>query len=74
MLLCYVRQTRAGRPSDSIPCVQRFHCEEILSEGTKSLSGTPKFECGVFARDSLIRKVSARAMSGVNYCTVITVQ
>ena len=39
MLLCYFRQTRAGWPNDSMPCVQRFHSEEILSEGAEILSG-----------------------------------
>ena len=40
----------------STACVQRFHSEEILSESAEILSGTPKFQCGVFARDSLVRK------------------
>ena len=38
VLLCCFRQTRAGWQSDSMPCVQRFHSEEILSEGAKILS------------------------------------
>ena len=41
MLLCYFRQTRAGWLSDSMPCVQRFHSEEILSEGAEILSEPP---------------------------------
>ena len=47
----------------STPCVQRFHPEEILSEGAKILSRTPKFECGVSARYSLARK-EAETQSG----------
>ena len=42
VLLCYFRQTRAGRLSDSMPCVQRFHSEEILSEGAEILSESPR--------------------------------
>ena len=41
MLLCYFRQTRAGWSCSSMSCVQRFHSEEILSEGAEILSGTP---------------------------------
>ena len=68
MLLRYFRQTRAGRLSDSIPCVQRFHSEEILSEGTKILSGTPKFECGVSTRPTkvLIRVLTIKSLA-INY-------
>jgi hypothetical protein len=42
VLLCYFRQTRAGWPNDSMPCVQRFHSEEILSEGAEILSEIAK--------------------------------
>jgi len=42
VLLCCFRQTRAGWQSDSMPCVQRFHSEEILSEGAEILSGIAK--------------------------------
>ena len=42
MLLCYFRQTRAGWSCSSMPCVQRFYSEEILSEGAKILSGIAK--------------------------------
>ena len=57
VLLCYFRQTRAGWLSDFTPCVQRFHSEEILSEGAEILSGTPKFECGGFACDCRYDKI-----------------
>ena len=63
VLLCCFRQTRAGWQSDSMPCVQRFHSEEILSEVAEILSGTPKFECGVFARDCRYDKIVIQYMT-----------
>ena len=47
VLLCYFRQTRAGRLSDSMPCVQRFHSEEILSEGAEILSEGAEILSGI---------------------------
>ena len=47
----------------STACVQRFHSEEILSEVAEILSGTPKFECGVFARDCRYDKIVIQYMT-----------
>ena len=47
VLLCCFRQTRAGWQSDSMPCVQRFHSEEILSEGAEILSEGAEILSGI---------------------------